>query len=112
MSENTEGWHDPKNYRAMSEPHATPEAANAALELFLNGVKELRRTCRIQDVHVCCAFTVLYGDGEEGTAMSDAHYGDVTRSEAMLAFAFGKATTARRELVNKFLDGKGTGKRK
>lgn len=81
---------DPATYRKLSEPFATAEEANDALQKFWEGVYELRKQCRIADVYMVVGFNVAAEDGEEGRMMGILHAGDEMIREAMSAYAFGR----------------------
>lgn len=76
---------DPANYRAMSEPFASSDAANKAIELFFDMVQEARKTCKIQDVHILVKFHVIE-DEKEKVAMTSGHLGNNNEGIGMCAW--------------------------
>lgn len=81
---------NPKRYREMRAPHASPDAANDAFAAFFAAVELLRIEHRIADVHILGI--VRYSDGEEefeGTV--SGHIGDNLRALPMIAEAYGRA---------------------
>src|SRR5258708_7022122 len=91
---------DADNYRKMSEPFENPDAANASLQKFMEGVRELRNACRISDVLVICSVNVLYETGGEGRAIVHGFNGDSQNSESMAAYAYGQESAERRKQIN------------
>jgi len=79
---------DPANYRKMSEPFESIEAANESLLKFYEAIETARKEFHIMDVHVIVKMNVMR-DGNEGAAMTSAHYGNTLESAPMCAWAFG-----------------------
>ena len=73
---------NPSNYRAMSEPFASPDAANEAIEKFFMMVQEARKTCKIQDVHIVVKFHLIQ-DEVEKVAITSGHLGNSVESLSM-----------------------------
>lgn len=90
-------------YHKMCEPFASAEEANNAIDGFWDEVYALRVKHKIPDVHVVLYATYLTEDGEVSECAVDFHAGDVTKSEMMLAWAFGRAQADREEKIGKFL---------
>lgn len=53
---------DPDLYASMSKPYESKEAADAAIERFMVGVKKLREECRIAEVVMLVANHVVIDD--------------------------------------------------
>mgnify|MGYP007059380491 CR=1 FL=1 len=87
--------HDPKTYRECSEPHESVEAAEDAMRAFIDGVRELRKTHRVQDVSLVLAANALDDGGREIALIGDAHIGDQSHAETMLARGLGRAERER-----------------
>lgn len=96
---------DPELFRAMSVPHESTEAGNAALTAFLEGVGELRKTHRIANVVTTLTVCCLGEDGQEGDLIVSHQFGDTSRNEALCAYAFGRARKEREEQMVKALRG-------
>lgn len=73
---------DPANYRAMSEPFSSPEAANEAIGKFFDMIQEARKACKIQDVHFIVKFHVLH-DERESVAITSGHIGNTAEGVGM-----------------------------
>lgn len=95
---------DSANYRKLSEPMATSQEADAALEAFWEELYELRNKHRITDVSIVFRVNYLADDGQEASVTSTAHYGDVNNHEAMMAFGLGQAAAERQERVGKMIE--------
>lgn len=80
---------DPANYRRVSEPFASQEEAQKAIDTFLDDeVAELRNKHRIKDVHICIEVHAITESGEVGMGMA-AHLGDPSKALQMVASEFG-----------------------
>lgn len=82
---------DPANYRAMSVPHDSPDAAMEAMHAFLDEVEQVRKKHRIPDVTIVLKAAAFVGDGQEGDYSMSAHFGDPAHKLPMLATAYGGA---------------------
>ncbi len=102
---------NPALYRKMSEPHPSPEAANAALTKFIKLVEAARKECQICDVSIVVAMNTMYPRSEEdgvipeGRAQLAYHIGASVNMLPMLAYAYGEAAAENRELVNRMVAG-------
>lgn len=92
-------------YRKASQPHATPEVAQAALEEFYDEVSELRVKYQIRDLYMIYNAAVLLPDGEEKVATGTAGFGDAHIWESMLAAAYGTEKRKREETLRQLLAG-------
>lgn len=81
---------DPKTYREMSVPHASTDAAQNAVNAFLDGVTELRKQHRLADVLVIVETNIITQDGDEGTVSLVSHMGDSRKSLPMAARVYGQ----------------------
>lgn len=90
---------DPATYRAMSEPLAD---ANEAIRAFNVELRELRAKYRLRDV--ACIVSGCYSgtDGSEVDYILDMYHGDDMKRESLLAWAFGKASAERQEMISRF----------
>lgn len=82
-------------YREMSVPFANKDEALEAANKFLQGVKELRISCKIPDVYM--VFTLGFmQDGEEVHSVAPAHFGNELNRQRLAAFGYGyeKASSA------------------
>ncbi len=105
MNEQREFFSDPANYRKMSEPHASADAANDAIKAFYDDVEAARKKHRIRDVVVAVKVATMYGD-EEGTAVTGFSFGSSVETVGLAAYAYGKEQAALREEHNRLLAGK------
>lgn len=97
---------DFKRYAQMSIPFESSQAADAALEKFYDLVDKAREECKITDVHIIAKVTYNTAEGDSA-AISSAHYGSSMESENMLAWALGKASSERRDLLGRLMKGEG-----
>lgn len=81
--------HDPANYRAMCEPFASQEVADAAVTEFFNDLEVLRKKHRIKDVTVVVETSARLDNDEEGYFTASLHLGDQLNKLRMLAVAYG-----------------------
>jgi hypothetical protein len=95
---------DPEKYRLLSAAR-TPDEVNAALTAFFEEMGALREKHGIPDVVTICGVNAQYESGI-GNAVIWSHYGDSTRAESLLAWAFGQAQVERLELINRLASGK------
>ena len=94
---------DQKRYRQLSEPFASPEAANKAIEAFFEELGELRVKHRLPDIYCIIAGNVLYPDGNEGEVYTTVSYGDTTKREPMAAWGLGHESARRQELITRIV---------
>lgn len=95
-----------ENYRALSVPKESPEAANADIEAFFKAVRELRQQFKLTDVLLVASVNVLYPGKGEGRAMTYAHFGDSREAETMAAYVYGAEGAERREMMAHLCAGK------
>ena len=95
---------DLRNYRMMSQPHASKEEANKALESFFQAVEEARKEFRIMDVHVIVKVNFQHED-TEGSAMASAHFGNTLEAVPMCAWALGQEESDMRAKISEYLKG-------
>lgn len=95
---------DLQNYRMMSEPHASKEDANKALESFFEAVEAARKEFRIPDVHVIVKMNFLHEE-TEGSAMASAHFGNSLEAGIMCAWALGQEESDMRATIREYLKG-------
>lgn len=79
---------DTKLYREMSEPHPSREALNEDLQKFHEGLAELRKNCKLQNIVVIIQ-TPFLADGKEGLGTSLHTLGDRMQAQAMCAYGYG-----------------------
>lgn len=79
---------NPKLYRELSEPFASPEAANDAINAFLEDLGAIREKHRILNV-LCVVSGTMIERGEETEYMTSLSYGDSLRRPLMAAWAYG-----------------------
>ncbi len=80
---------DFSNYRKMSEPLASPQVANQALQAFFEAVEKARKEHHIMDVHIIVKINIMNGESE-GAAMSSAHFGNTLEGAPMCAWGLGQ----------------------
>jgi len=95
---------NPANYRELSEPFETPEAANKALDNFYEMVREARHENHIADVHIITKINVMNGE-VEGSGISSAHFGNSLEGAAMCAWGYGKEQSDRESVIRQFIKG-------
>ena len=100
--------HDPNNYRELSKPFDSADEANRVIEDFMEEVRAIRQKYEIPDIHVIVRITALYGDAGEGLAHASAHFGDVSKSESMCAWALGRESAIQRQAIATLLKGQNT----
>ena len=82
------GIKDPATYRRMSEPLASQEEANKAVEAFFEDLRALREKHHIRDVVVVAQLAYVDG-GAEGLRIVTLTIGSRAEALPMLATAFG-----------------------
>ena len=92
--------HDPANYRAMCEPHASQEASQDAVNAFFDDVAAARKAHRIKDVVLLVECNVILSDGQEGVVTAASHCGAFENNLPMLARAYGAARAALNNLLD------------
>lgn len=88
------GYNDLENYAEMLKPFENDAAAESAVREFFNAVREIRKKCRIADVHV-----IMFVPVENETRMSSFHLGNSALVEIMCASALGIAQKENNERV-------------
>lgn len=96
---------NPKLYRKLCEPYESPAAAGEALEKFWDEVYELRAKYKIPDMLIVMSFAVQEDNGEETDRMGMLYAGDNLKKEAIAAFAHGRATSEREQIIGRALKG-------
>lgn len=96
---------DPENYRKMSEPHTSQDAANKALQAFFDAVEKLRNEHHIQDVHVIAKTNAINKDGREQAGILSAHFGHMLEAAPMCAWSLGQAQAEYQQIVGEYLKG-------
>lgn len=96
---------DPENYRKMSEPFATAEEGNAAIDSFFVELRALRNKHRLADVLMVVSISMSYEAGE-GRAITQSMHGDALKAEGMAACSLGRLQEERREIINQMMAGK------
>lgn len=96
---------DPANYRRLSEPFESPEAAREAINTFWDAVAAARNASGMTDVHVIVRINVVSDAGDEGVVITAAHFGNSIEAEAMCAWALGQEAALRESTIGKFLKG-------
>ena len=96
---------DPENYRKLLKPFEDTETANKAMQEFYDGVGKLRNELGITDVHVLIQVHIM-NDGEEGAAMSSAHFGDTLQGAMMCAWGLGQEQANFEDMLRKFVANK------
>ena len=94
---------NPSLFRKLSEPHESAEAADKAIQEFMDEVYGLREKHNIANVHLVIGDAVKKEDGEEYQFIVNGHFGDDLRAEGMVAWALGRVQTQRQEAIGKFL---------
>lgn len=98
---------DPANYRKLSEPFESPDAADAAIQAFWKEFYELRNKHRIADATVVVRTIYATNDGDEAVGLLAMHAGSWIHQESMSAFAYGQAVSDRQQQIGKMLDSSG-----
>ena len=94
---------NPGLYRELSTPYASVDEANKNLKAFWDDLAEIRKKHRIADLQVVIRVSALSEDGEEGVSIIHGGYGDQTKWESMLAYAFGMESAYRQERTAELL---------
>lgn len=95
--------HDPKNYRALCEPHANENAANDAIEAFWNEFYEIRNKYKIPDALVVFRIAAASSDGDETEHIGMLSAGSDLNRERLAAWAHGRASAEYKELMGRYL---------
>ena len=93
------------NYRKMSEPFADVGQANDAVIKFFELVEAARNECRVMDVHVIVKIAMMH-DGEEGRAMTSAHFGNTLEAAGMCGWGLAEAQAELNAAIGKNVAGK------
>ena len=93
---------DRANYRKMSEPHESSEAANKALNDFQKELSELRKKYKIANILMIVNDSYLDGEGD-ASFMSVFEFGSQLEMEAMAAYGLGQAQARRAEMITRVL---------
>lgn len=94
---------DPQTYRECSEPFATTEEADDAVEAFWAEMTELRKRHKLANVYV-----VICDSVNDERFMVLAHCGDELMRESMAAYALGTESARRQSNIAKLIrDGGG-----
>ena len=96
---------DEDNYRKLSEPFPSFDAANEALEAFFKDLREVRNKHKMTDVYVIISGSARTASGEEGEFVTSQHHGSSLKSESMVAWALGTEQTRRQEAIAKMIKG-------
>jgi len=91
-----------KLYRELSQPFATVEEAEAAVQAFADDLHELRRKHRIPDVLTVIEFVVIDGE-DEGPRIASFAFGDQLKTPTLAAYAFGMFAHDTERLVTKII---------
>ena len=97
---------DPENYRQLSQPFESLDAADKAVQSFFSEVSELRKKHKITNLYLIVGSSVTTDTGEP-EFLTTRHFGDSLKRESMVAYAFGQEQSERQELIGKLLSGKG-----
>ena len=81
---------NPALYRKLSEPFASRDAGNVALEAFAKDLSELREKHHIADL-VCVLSVNAMEECDEGAMSATMNFGDPLKVPILLAQALGKA---------------------
>lgn len=95
---------DPANYRKLSEPFASKDAANEALQSFCDEVGEARKRHGIANVIIIIKDSCMYGE-EPGDFLNLYQLGSSLEHESMVAYAFGAIRAERNEMIAKLIKG-------
>jgi hypothetical protein len=95
----TGGKNDPDQYRKCSEPFATAEEANAAVQAFWEEAYELRVKHNLANV----SFVIGDSIAESGEFFVCNHIGTSIMWEGMAALMYGQASAARQASVRAML---------
>jgi hypothetical protein len=90
---------DNDNYLRCSTPFETPEEASAALEAFWNEFYELRNKHRVSDVLLTFRIQVRHNENGVHEHMGSLFAGSEMFTEALAAWALGKAQAERQERI-------------
>lgn len=98
----------PALYRKLSEPFASNDAAEAAIEAFYNDLTAIRAKHRIPDLSIVAQVNVLT-EGDLATPPTEVekacsmHYGNKLNQVPMLAMALGQARRSLDEELGKLI---------
>ena len=81
---------DPANYRRLSEPFASPDDAEKALDQFLDELMELRNKHRIRDMAYVLSVPVAYPAGEADCIIT-GHFGSSAQRLPLMAYGHAEA---------------------
>lgn len=105
MSKDMNSHSDVRAYLEASQPHDSPQAANAEWRAFLEEVRDARLKHRIADVVIGASFTVRYEDGALGTPMACANMGTAGMASMLSAYALGVFQAEDRARIAKAIQG-------
>lgn len=94
---------DPEKYRRLSAPRS-PDETNAAINAFFEELGALREKHGLPDVIAIVGVSIQYDSGV-GDAVTSCQYGDSTKAEGLIAWAFGQAQAEHREIINRLTSG-------
>jgi hypothetical protein len=96
---------NPARYRELQKPYESPEFAEQQLTEFCEAVEELRTKFGVAQVLVVIEANVVYppkrddDEATEGSVSMVCHFGDNLHAERMAAFALGRLSAERQELI-------------
>jgi hypothetical protein len=90
---------NPALFRRLSEPYASMEAADEAIQTFLDEMGALREKHKIPNILTVIGGSAIAADGDESEFLLPHMYGDAMRMESFAAYAYGAAATARQEAL-------------
>ncbi len=97
---------DPENYHQMSIPFETRAEADKELELFFEGVSELRSKHKIADILLTVYGSSKTSDGETVNFIGGYFWGNSLNEPVMAAHAFGRTQAEYKEKIAKLISGK------
>jgi hypothetical protein len=97
---------NPELYRKLDQPFETMQLANAELDEFLRGLRELRERHKIPDVYCAIRIRVKADNGAETAAYSGGGIGNRLEWEGMLAYCLGMEQADRQQRIGELLTGK------
>lgn len=95
-----------KRYRKASEPHASMDAAEKAMQAFFDEVAELRVKHQIRDVLLICNVCLIEKDDTETVASGTIGFGTQSLFESMAACAYGTEKARNEERIRRLLSSK------
>lgn len=94
---------DPKSYSEASKPHESVQAAEKAVQDFMDEVGKLRKQYRLPEVVFAVSANALDADGDTIPVIMTFSFGSMFEAEALYAHGLGTARANRTAAIGKIL---------